>query len=112
MNADSFLLGQAIYNLLENALDFSPPNSEINVLVTEENHQIIQIKDQGTGIPDYALDKVFDKFYSLSRPTTQQKSTGLGLNFVREVAKLHGGNVTLENHAEAGAIATISLPKS
>jgi two-component system sensor histidine kinase CreC len=112
IKADSFLLGQAIYNLLENALDFSLPNSEIKVTVTEEHHQIkIQIKDQGTGIPDYALDKVFDKFYSLPRATTGNKSTGLGLNFVQEVAKLHGGNVTLENHPEGGAIATITLAK-
>ena len=113
IQADSFLLGQAIYNLLENALDFSPPNSEIKVTVTEENDQIkIQIKDQGTGIPDYALDKIFDKFYSLPRPNSQQKSTGLGLNFVQEVAKLHGGNVTLNNHADGGAVATLTLPNS
>jgi two-component system, OmpR family, sensor histidine kinase CreC len=112
IQADSFLLGQAVYNLLENALDFSPCNSTINVTVIEENMQIqIQIKDQGTGIPIYALDKVFDKFYSLPRPSTNQKSTGLGLNFVQEVAKLHGGYVALKNHADGGAVATITLPK-
>ncbi len=112
LKADEFLLGQAIYNLLENALDFSPPNSEIKLTVTDENHQVqIQIQDQGTGIPDYALDKIFDKFYSLPRPSTNQKSTGLGLNFVQEVVKLHGGSVTLSNHASGGAIVIISLPK-
>lgn len=110
LKADSFLLGQAIYNLLENALDFSPRNSVVSVNVIEENKQIqIQIKDQGAGIPDYALDKIFDKFYSLPRPSTNQKSTGLGLNFVQEVAKLHGGNVTISNHAAGGAIAIITL---
>lgn len=113
LKADGFLLGQAIYNLLENALDFSPPNSEIKITVTDENDQIlIQIKDQGAGIPDYALDKIFDKFYSLPRPGTQQKSTGLGLNFVQEVAKLHGGSVTLQNHADGGAVAVMTLPKN
>ena len=112
IQADSFLLSQAIVNLLENALDFSPPNSTINITVLQENQHIsIQIKDQGAGIPDYAIDKVFDKFYSLPRPNSQQKSTGLGLNFVREVAKLHGGNVTLQNHADGGAIAIITLLK-
>jgi two-component system, OmpR family, sensor histidine kinase CreC len=115
--ADEFLLGQAIYNLLENALDFSPPNSTINVNLVEENQQIhIQIKDQGAGIPDYALDKIFDKFYSLPRPegnkNAGQKSTGLGLNFVQEVAKLHGGSVTLSNHAEGGVMAIFTLPKA
>lgn len=115
VHVDSFLLGQAIYNLLENALDFSPPNSEVHISVTEEPHQInISVIDQGTGIPDYALDKVFDKFYSLPRPAyaknAQQKSTGLGLNFVQEVVKLHGGKVRLNNHKNGGAIATIILP--
>ena len=113
INADSFLLGQAIYNLLENALDFSPKNSEIKVSVTEESNQIqIIVTDQGTGIPDYALDKIFDKFYSLPRAATGNKSTGLGLNFVQEVAKLHGGNVTLSNHVDGGAIAVLTLPKT
>ena len=115
LQADSFLLGQAIVNLLENALDFSPRDSVISVNVVEENKQIqIQVKDQGTGIPDYALDKVFDKFYSLPRPayskSGNQKSTGLGLNFVQEVAKLHGGSVTISNHAGGGAMAVITLP--
>jgi two-component system, OmpR family, sensor histidine kinase CreC len=111
IQADSFLLGQAIYNLLENALDFSPPNSIININVTEENQQIhIQIKDQGTGIPDYALDKIFDKFYSLPRAASGQKSTGLGLNFVQEVAKLHGGSVSLSNHRDGGVLAIMALP--
>ena len=111
IQADSFLLGQAIYNLLENALDFSPKNSTVNVTVFKENNQLqIQIKDQGVGIPDYALDKIFDKFYSLPRPVSQQKSTGLGLNFVQEVTKLHGGSMTLSNHRAGGAIATLTLP--
>jgi two-component system, OmpR family, sensor histidine kinase CreC len=115
LQADEFLLGQAIYNLLENALDFSPPNSEIKISVTEENNQIqITVKDQGAGIPDYALGKIFDKFYSLPRPENSlsagQKSTGLGLNFVQEVAKLHGGNVSLNNCADGGVIAVMTLP--
>lgn len=115
IRADSFLLGQALYNLLENALDFSPPNSTIQVVVTEENHQIsLTIQDQGVGIPNYALDKIFDKFYSLPRPefaaNAGQKSTGLGLNFVQEVIKLHGGKITVQNAQTSGTIVHISLP--
>ncbi len=116
MPADSFLLGQAIVNLLENALDFSPPNSEITVHITENLSQVsIAIHDAGSGIPDYAQTKIFDKFYSLPRPENTpnagQKSTGLGLNFVQEVAKLHGGGVSLNNHADGGVLAVITLPK-
>ena len=109
--AEPFLLGQAINNLLENALDFSPPYSQILVeIVTQETIVTLSIKDNGTGIPDFALDKIFDKFYSLPRPATQQKSTGLGLNFVQEVAKLHGGSVTLSNQQDGGALAILILP--
>ncbi len=115
MRVEAFLLGQAVYNLLENALDFSPNNAKINVNIRrQEKMAVIEVQDQGTGIPDYALDKVFDKFYSLPRPQNTpnagQKSTGLGLNFVQEVAKLHGGNVRLENGKTGGATATITLP--
>lgn len=81
--------------------------------MTKKKIKII-VTDNGAGIPDYAIDKIFDKFYSLPRPAYKsnsgQKSTGLGLNFVQEVAKLHGGTVTLQNHADGGAMATIMLP--
>ena len=113
MKGDAFLLGQAIYNLLENALDFSPINSVINVqLLDYQTYRQISVRDTGVGVPDYAIDKVFDKFYSLPRPSTNLKSTGLGLNFVREVVKLHGGSITLQNHEWGGAEAVITLPKT
>ena len=115
IQADTFLLGQAIYNVLENALDFSPANSKINVCTEVNQTQIkLTICDAGNGIPEYALDKIFDKFYSLPRPdfsiNAGQKSTGLGLNFVQEAVKLHGGSITLENHPNGGVLATITLP--
>ena len=115
IQADTFLLGQAIYNVLENALDFSPANSKINVCTEVNQTQIkLTICDVGNGIPEYALDKIFDKFYSLPRPdfsiNAGQKSTGLGLNFVQEAVKLHGGSITLENHPNRGVLATITLP--
>lgn len=113
MKAEAFLLGQAIYNLLENALDFSPADSTIKVIISAQAKNVaLTIQDQGAGIPDYAHEKIFNKFYSLPRPATGQKSTGLGLNFVQEVVKLHGGSVTLENHPEGGVIAIILLPIS
>jgi two-component system sensor histidine kinase CreC len=70
----------------------------------------VTVRDQGPGIPDYAEDKVFEKFYSLARPHTQKKSTGLGLSFVKEIAELHHGRVSLCNAAEGGALAVLSLP--
>jgi two-component system sensor histidine kinase CreC len=72
----------------------------------------IVVRDAGPGIPEYAEGKVFEKFYSLARPATAKKSTGLGLSFVKEIAELHHGRVTLKNGAQGGAVATLSLPRS
>jgi two-component system, OmpR family, sensor histidine kinase CreC len=110
---DAFLLGQAIYNLLENAIDFSPTNSVIRIELTDKkNIKQLIIRDSGEGIPDYAIDKIFNKFYSLPRPGTKTKSTGLGLNFVQEIVKLHGGSIRLENQTPTGVVATMTLPNA
>jgi len=111
VKGEPFLLRQALANLLENALAFSPDDSSI-ALSLERNagrYDLI-VRDSGSGIPDYALPRIFDRFYSLDRPGTQRKSSGLGLPFVREVALLHGGDVTLKNLKEGGVEARISLP--
>lgn len=68
------------------------------------------IRDTGAGIPDYALEKVFDKFYSLPRPDTGKKSSGLGLSLVREVAELHNGDITIKNKSPHGTTAILKLP--
>jgi signal transduction histidine kinase len=64
----------------------------------------------GPGIPEYAEEKLFEKFFSLPRPDTGKKSTGLGLNFVREVAALHGGEIRLENLPGLAFRTTLLLP--
>jgi two-component system sensor histidine kinase CreC len=68
------------------------------------------IDDEGPGIPEFARARVFEKFFSLERPDTGKKSTGLGLNFVNEVAALHGGSVELNNLPERGLRARLILP--
>jgi two-component system sensor histidine kinase CreC len=108
---ETFLLRQALSNLLDNAIDFSPDGGRITLtLESDSNTHTIVMQDQGSGIPDYALPRIFERFYSLIRPATQQKSTGLGLPFVREVALLHGGDITLANREGGGAIARLKLP--
>lgn len=111
VQGDGFLLHQAISNLVQNALEFSPEQGELFLRAMADDQQVrLTIEDQGTGIPDYALDRIFEKFFSLQRPDNGKKSTGLGLNFVKEVALLHGGNVTLENQEDQGARAILILP--
>jgi two-component system sensor histidine kinase CreC len=111
VDGDALLLRRAVGNLLDNAIDFSPPGGQVEVTLAIKGRQAeIGVRDHGPGIPDYADHKVFEKFYSLARPGTQRKSTGLGLPFVREIAALHHGRVTLRNAPDGGAVATLVLP--
>ncbi|MET0335314.1 MAG: two-component system sensor histidine kinase CreC [Rhizobacter sp.] len=113
VQGDAFLIQRALSNLVDNALDFSPAGGTVTLgLRRTGRHAELTVRDRGPGIPDYAEDKVFEKFYSLARPSTRKKSTGLGLPFVKEIAELHEGRVTLRNSSEGGAVATLSLPLS
>lgn len=108
---DPFLLRRAISNLLDNAIDFAPEGSEVTLgLDTTAKQARITVRDHGKGIPDYAREKVFEKFYSLARPHSQKKSTGLGLAFVKEIVALHRGSIELVNAVGGGALATLMLP--
>ncbi len=80
-------------------------------LATAGGRHLLTIADAGPGVPDYALEQVFEPFYSLARPGTGRRSTGLGLSFVKEVADLHGGTVTLANRPGGGAEARLDLPQ-
>ncbi len=111
VRGDRFLLQQAVENLIRNAIEFSPKGSSVTVKVSrEELNGVIHVLDDGTGIPDYATERIFERFYSLPRPDTGKKSSGLGLALVREVALLHQGSIALENRPGGGVIVTLLLP--
>jgi two-component system sensor histidine kinase CreC len=111
VSADRFLLRQALANLVQNAVEFSPAGGTVAIAVEVVGKGcVIRVVDQGPGIPDFALPRVFERFYSLPRPDSGAKSTGLGLTFVREVVHLHGGDVTVENRPEGGCLAVLSIP--
>jgi two-component system, OmpR family, sensor histidine kinase CreC len=110
---DAFLLKQAIQNLIDNAIDFSHADARVEVKLQERRQHIeIRVRDVGVGIPDYAKDRLFERFYSLPRPETGQRSSGLGLSFVYEVAQLHHGSIQLDNQQEGGVEALFTLPRS
>jgi len=110
IHGDRFLIRQAIDNLYRNSMDFSPLGGKVVVDVCPQDIcTVIDITDQGPGIPDYVGERVFERFFSLPRPDTGQKSTGLGLNFAREVAELHNGSLILEN-INSGTRARMTLP--
>ena len=114
IQGDPWLIEMALSNLIQNAIDFAPTGSAIIARGYRfDSKVVIEIEDRGPGIPDYARVRVFERFYSLPRPDTGKKSTGLGLCFVKEVAELHGGSVELTNlESGAGAKAMLILAAS
>lgn len=110
LRGERFLLRQALANLLDNALDFTPAGGFIRITAEREAERIVlRLFNQGEAIPDYALARLTERFYSLPRANGGRKSTGLGLNFVQEVAELHGGELQIGN-VEGGVEVRLTLP--
>lgn len=110
IEGDRLLLRQALGNLLDNAISFAPAGSTITFSAQQQGDQVqIAVCDAGLGIPDYAAERIFERFYSLPR-ADGARSTGLGLPFVREVALLHHGAATVRNLPDGGVCASVHLP--
>jgi two-component system sensor histidine kinase CreC len=98
VQGEPFLIQQCFRNVLHNAIEFSPPGAAIHTRFSSRDGRVYaSVEDQGSGVPAFALDKVWEKFFSLERPDTGKKGTGLGLSLAREVMKLHGGYVSIES---------------
>lgn len=111
VSGDPFLLRQSLLNLLDNAADFAPAGSEVELhLRRDAVNLVVEVLDRGPGVPDYALDRAFERFYSLPRPDGRSRSSGLGLCFAVEAVELHGGRVALANRDGGGAVASLILP--
>lgn len=107
--AEPALLEQALGNLLDNAIDFTPEGGTITLSARAQADRVtLTVIDNGTGIPDFALPRIFERFYSLPRENGH-KSSGLGLAFVSEVARLLKGNVELRNRPQGGVEASFTL---
>ena len=105
---NSAKLKQVFLNLLENASQHSPENSEILVEVEEQqnNTVIVKVVDRGTGLAPGILPEVFKPFF-----TTRTRGAGLGLSIVKSIVETHGGKIELlNNDPEPGLTATVSLP--
>lgn len=97
------LLEDAIYNVLCNGIDFSAKGQKMELTCEKAGDQVkIICRDYGEGIPAYAVEKVFQKFFSLPRPDSKMKGTGLGLVFVKEVVELHKGSISIQNSSPSG----------
>ena len=113
VNADKRKIQQVLYNLLDNAIKFSDPDSVVTVETTERGDKVyISVKDDGIGIPRSSLNKVWERFYKsdLSRGK-DKKGTGLGLAIVKEAIQAHGENINVVSTEGVGTEFIFSLPK-
>jgi len=113
MNGDPELARAMIENLVDNAMKYSPEGSTVHVdLRAEGGHLVLQVRDEGPGIPVEALPNVFDRFYRASATRNVAAGSGLGLAIVRRVAMLHHGEVSADNAKPNGAVFTVLLPRA
>jgi len=117
IRGDAFVLSIAVSNLIQNAVEFSPEDGTVEVSIERHPEQKmirVIVSDQGSGIPEFAAKRVFDRFYSLQRPGTGRKSSGLGLCFVKEAAELHRGKASVAHRPDSasasGTEAALELP--
>ena len=112
VNADPEALSQAVLNLIDNAIKYSPERKAIRAEVRANgNAAVIVIEDEGIGIPPGDLQHVFERFYRVSSDKTRQiRGSGLGLSLAREVVVAHGGKIAVESRPDKGSTFTISIP--
>jgi len=109
-------LHDALRNLLENATNYAPEGGRIvmSAARTDASHIVLTVSDNGPGIPDSDLPRVFERFYRVdkarSRGQRDPGGTGLGLAIVKHLIGLHGGNVTAANGPDGGAVFTVEMP--
>ncbi len=109
---DSRLIMQVLINLLNNAVKYTPPGSDITVKAcSEENRICVEVADTGPGIPDKDKPHIFDLFYTGSRPLADSyRSLGVGLNLCAQILRAHGGEIEVSDNVPSGAIFRFRLP--
>lgn len=112
VKADGILLKQALLNLLDNAIKYSPENSEIQVRIykAKNNSVVIEVKDNGPGIPSDHLGKIFERFYRIDKGRSREMGgSGLGLAIARRAVEVQGGKLNVESKAGKGSSFKIIL---
>jgi two-component system sensor histidine kinase SenX3 len=102
----------AIHNLIENAINYSPENTKVSVTTNiEEDIVEISVADQGIGIPEEELDRIFERFYRVDPARSRETGgTGLGLSIVKHVSNKHGGEVKVWSSPNVGSTFALRLP--
>lgn len=112
VKADKYKIIQVLINYFTNAVNFSPPSSQITVETAIKNNSVeVAVRDQGVGIPCGQEDKIFQRFYKCDQKAVRQKnSKGLGLYLVKSIIQEHGGSVRAQRGEGCGSVFYFSLP--
>ncbi len=112
LNGDRELMEYAFYNLLTNAVKYSPPDTVVTVSGARENGRVrVSVADQGVGIDAKDARRIFEKFYrTKSAEQGAEKGTGIGLSIVEQIVERHGGSIAVESILGKGSTFTVSLP--
>lgn len=108
--ADPALLSRLVRNLIENAFKYGKPDGCVWISASQnESEVLLEVRDNGIGIPSEEQDKIWQRFYRVD-PARSEGGTGLGLSIVRQIAQVHGGYMTLESIPQVGSSFTLHLP--
>ena len=112
MFADPGKLAQVCYNIIENAIKYTPDGGKIAVSLHREGRDaVLEIADTGVGIPQEDLPHVFDRFYRVDKARSRETGgTGLGLSIVKQIVRLHAGSVTVQSEPGKGTTFIVQLP--
>jgi two-component system phosphate regulon sensor histidine kinase PhoR len=112
VRGDRERIGQALLNLLHNAVKFSPVGSVVTIRVTPaESEVVVAVEDHGHGIPRSALPRIFERFYKVDRARTRGAGgTGLGLSIARHIVEAHGGRIWAESEEGVGSTFSFAIP--
>ena len=115
VSGDRLILRQALINLIDNAIKYSPAEAEILVRVAagKDNHLIVEVVDQGPGVPQEHRSRIFDRFYRVDSARSREwGGAGLGLAIARWAVEIHGGQITLQSVEGQGSTFRVALPST
>ena len=113
MMGDRERLEQVVVNIISNAIKYTPSGGHIDMLASrrDERHVMLRIQDDGIGIPENDVPRLFERFYRVDKARSREKGgTGLGLAIAKEMVEAHHGTIHLESTLDVGTTVTIVLP--